>query len=240
MLHRVDVGLVLTDTKIQVLWPCICYQYFYNEKTNKAFIQFDIYNDKKLFNRNKLYALIARRINNQFWLDTNVFPELMNPYTRVKLKNTDTAYSITPYTIGYWRSMYGYWEILEDKAEVELDLKAKYLKPELKDITIMDLYNKAEEISRRYNLLRERISDQNKEIYITRSYEILQQYKDDDEMYKQKMHELNSTYNPYGYNNNNIPNAATEYREWYTSIFNTKLCDTEKFTNRYFYQMTNI
>jgi hypothetical protein len=219
-----------TDTK-EVLHSFVTFQFFYNERTNKSFIQFDVSDKQHVIDPEKLTKLITWRIDNQFRLDTGIWPEIVN--TSAQRYNPDNTSAVTPYTIGYWLGINGQWEAIEDRAEIELDMMDIKLPPTHKK-NIITLYTKAEEISRRYKLLTDLLPENTKNEYIERAREILTQYHDPmyKDIYKEKMDELNAEYETE-YENGNLPEAVSEYMNWYREFFKANIPEVHRFTRRF-------
>ena len=235
-----DAVRQLTETKLvvteaenkQKVLANVLFQYFYNERTNKSFIQFNINNNSYDFDRDKLKKLITWRIESQFKYDTGIWGEVVNR-NHVGCDATDVSYNVTPYTIGYWVSVDGTYEAVEDKAEVYLDLKDKELPPQ-RSATIWDVFKTAESISRKYNLIYGQVSKEDKDNYIKEREKLLLKYRDPKykDYYKGQVEILEEKYNINRYRNENIPEAVTEYMDWYREYFDANIPDVHSYTRR--------
>ena len=106
--------------------PAVTLQYYFDDKFNKCFLQFRF---NKIFNRtynDQLVRIIERfqnSIKNNFKSDTQTWPELtLISYKRRKL--CDSSPVVTPFTIGYWKSLSGQYEFLVDQVKVLQDYTA--------------------------------------------------------------------------------------------------------------------
>lgn len=235
-----DKSYVVSEVEMeQGVDPYVVFQYFYNERTNKSFIQFNMYNHNRgsEWNKDELVERITRKIYSQFKYDTGIWPEIMNRDQKKRVP--DNRRTITPYTIGYWYSLDNTYETIEDKAEITLDSRSFKMPPPPMDDDghilppekkIEDFFDIAEQIARDYNLLNE-ISRENRNDYITEYYNILKETHGKGN-YLDRVAELDALYNPNKYNNANIPNAMIEYMEKYEGFFNYRLPLIHSYTRR--------
>lgn len=200
--------------------PYIEFQYFYNEHTNKSFIQYCVHDNMHYWEINapELTERINRRIKSQFYYDTGIYAEIMN-YSQTDI-TADNRRMITPYTIGYWRAIEGHYETIEDRAQVTLDSHNVFLLPDIAYRKLQDFFPIAEDISRRYGLYENAtLAREQQAEYINKHYELLQETHGEGD-YQERLNALNEEYSPNIYNNKNIPAAFNEYWTKYKQFFN--------------------
>ena len=239
-----DPDFYVTESDIESgLEPYIRFQYWYNERTNKSFIQYDFVNQNhnQLINKAELLQRITTRIHAQFRYDTGITPEIMNHDQKDLVP--DNRRAITPYIIGYWEGLDGTYETLEDRAEFVLDMR-QFTDPDyVTDETIYDLgdYHRHQSkkfrefltitnrIARDYNLNIKNMSNDNKDAYIAEYYELLKHRQDAD--FGERLAELDARYNNENANAN-IPAAFSEYWDQYKEFFGYSLPSVYFFTRR--------
>lgn len=96
-------------------------QFYYKEDTNKVFIEFQ-YNEKfkHLFNIVPITAKIINYIHCNFKRNMNIWDEIIL-IEDGKNEACDSYINLTPYTIGYWKSLAGGYRFIADKAQVNQD-----------------------------------------------------------------------------------------------------------------------
>ena len=224
----------------QMADPYIVFQYFYSEKTNKSFIQFNVFNINNHDLYNQVMTMMTWRINSQFKYDTGITAEIVN--SRETSIVPDNRLLLTPYTIGYWYSVNGEYEAIEDRAEVYLDLQSIAMPPNAQG-SIYDLYKVANEITRKYNVVLDPLdSKANREKFIKEREQLMIEYGKPEykDIYKEKVDELKEEYIPNRYNNNNVPLAVTEFLEYYMNFFGCKLPSVYNYTKRCKYRLANF
>ena len=97
----------------------ITVQYYYYEKYNKCFIEYEIGPSIKpnLGNLDNFKTRILRYIDQNFDYDVYIYPDVVF-YDQDISQITDTSHKLTPFTIGCWRCIDGSYEYLYDKAAV--------------------------------------------------------------------------------------------------------------------------
>lgn len=93
-------------------------QYYFNTRSNKVFIEFD-YSEKFKMNYDitNITTKITSYIQSNFKYDLGIWPEIIMIEDGVN-ERCDSSNIITPYTIGYWKSLSGEYEFLTDQIEV--------------------------------------------------------------------------------------------------------------------------
>ena len=152
----------------------------------------------------------------------------------------DNRRLITPYTIGYWYSLDNTYEVLEDKAEIQVDAKSFMLPPPPMDNdghilppekSMPKFFNIVRKINNDYNLFND-ISRSNRNEFITEYYKLLKETHGEGSQYNTRLQELYDEYCPNKYDNNNLREAIEEYLDEYESYFNYRLPNVYEFTRR--------
>lgn len=243
-----DNSYVVTEVDMeQGMEPYVMFQYFYNERTNKSFIQFNMYNHNKGYewDKSQLVERITRKIKNQFKYDTGIWPEIMN---RSNLRTVcDNRINLGPYAIGYWKSLDDVYEILEDKAEITLDAR-KFTSDPPKiidghiippDKTMEQFFDIVRRISDDYDLRSTEISHDNRNDYITQYYQILKETHGQGD-YDERIAALNESFIPERYKNDNIPNAMEEFVDEYEDFFEYRLPKVVDFARRAYVKIEKL
>ena len=153
-------------------------------------------------------------------------------------KNKDSGYRLTPYTIGYWDSITGGYEFIEDRTEIELDLE-KLRTPSIEPADkFIDFINTTDEIFNRYK--RVELSDEDKTSYINSANNIWFNYKDDLDTYNDKMRELAESYDVVLNIRDRIPEMFDEYKQAYLEFFDRDLGDVFSEVIRKKYEVLNL
>ena len=132
LLVKDPFAVKLIDMNNKVV-PIITLQMYYNIETNKCFIEYRF--DEKVvkeYSRYRLRILINRYINSNFEYDLGYIPEIIFPEDGVN-EICDSNDKLTPYVIGYWKSLSGRYEFIEDETEVMSDLMQFKIKDYGKD-----------------------------------------------------------------------------------------------------------
>jgi hypothetical protein len=150
------------------LYDVIVVQYYYNAIYNKIYIEFDLSkNAKHKYNKVDIVNNINKYIKNNFKRETNIYPEILFIDIDTRKQSVQNSYILTPFVIGYWKSLSGQYAFIEDNTRIELDLR---------QFDIQDLgeeyYTRKDEIYNRY----------------------FSKYKDIEEDYADKYAELVRTY----------------------------------------------
>ena len=191
-------------------------QFYYNQDTNKVFIEFD-YDDnfKKLYNYDttNITKKIIGYINSNFDYNTGLWSEIVL-IEDDKIGMCDEYINLTPYTIGYWKSLSGPYKFLTDKAQIQQDsciinypsfeeeykqkreeIVKQYLTSDFQLMT-----DKVYELDEEYNISLDQKPDKSFNDYINAVKTIISQYKqpylsEEDKMnYINEYNELYSTY----------------------------------------------
>lgn len=224
--------------------PYMKFQYWYNERTNKSFIQYEFFNQNhnQILNKHDLMDRVTARIKAQFKYDTGIIPEIVNISEKDVVP--DNRRVITPYIIGYWESLNGGYETIEDRAEIALDMRqftdpdyvtdeaaydlGDYFKHRSKKF--IEFYNITNRISNDYNLKIKSLSTADQDAYIQEYHEVLKHRNDAN--FPDLVAELNERYSNNNYTNSNIPDAFNEYWDEYKDFFNYKLPSVYYYTRR--------
>mgnify|MGYP006872998300 CR=1 FL=1 len=98
-------------------------QFYYNIETNRCHIEFDFNN---VFKKNysdyvyKVQSILKNIIKIELYDDTTIYPEIVFPEDGVN-ENCDSMTLLSPYTIGYWKSISGKYEFITDKEKILID-----------------------------------------------------------------------------------------------------------------------
>lgn len=223
-----------------VSFPSVDLQIYYSERTNKVFIEYDVNRDiRALKPRDYIAEFISGYINTNMKDYIRVFPEIiLMEENIIGGKNKDSGYRLTPYTIGYWDSITGGYEFIEDRTEVELDLE-KLRTPSIEPADkFIDFINTTDEIFNRYK--RVELSDEDKTSYINSANNIWFNYKDDLDTYNDKMRELAESYDVVLNIRDRIPEMFDEYKQAYLEFFDRDLGDVFSEVIRKKYEVLNL
>lgn len=147
--------------------PAIAMQFYYNNDTNKCFIEVRLNSNFKNQYADSLLSIktiFTEWLNGNLKHDTTVWPELLFPEDG-KHEICDGSNLLTPFTIGYWKSLSGRYEFIEDEVKI------------LKDYNDMAFPKYDDEYNEKVN-------------QIFNTY-----YKTDFETFNKKIYELNVEYN---------------------------------------------
>jgi hypothetical protein len=224
-----NLKAVVTDL-FNPLADIITFQYFYNYKTNKAFIEFK-YSDriKRNYDIDAISAKISSYIKSNFKYDIEIWPDVTTITDYSKSANLSDSL-ITPFTIGYWESLSGEYEFLSDKMEVlvdiNIDLSETSYPPDMK---FDDFCEFVYSLDKRYSQVE--LSEEDKSNYINEYNELYLEYHDTPE-WNTKLDELNSRYSVVKDINSRIPDMFEEYATEYTRVFNKELPEVLPFVNK--------
>lgn len=116
-----NVSIYDDDTGMNVLLAEVYYQFFYNPLTNKAFIEFTFNHEfmEQFDNIASVATTIIRYVKDNIRNDKNirVWPEILMLEDGVSEK-CDSSPILTPFTIGYWKSLSGNYSFITDKVEI--------------------------------------------------------------------------------------------------------------------------
>lgn len=230
-------------------------QYFYNERFNKVFIQYDFSTNMKaiLYGKNKrreyqISSYINHQIQQNFYYETGVWPEVV----MVEDEETNcctSRHNFSPYIIGYWSSLSGKYEFLEDKQEVLFDARKFILPPPETDrnghilppiVKFEDFVEVVDGLNRNYGLVQNKMSEKSKNNFIKEYYYIFSKYHNDEDMYKKKMDELREKYHVDHDNNNRLPSMYSNYYNQYEKFFDRKLPEVQQYMHRHYISVTNL
>lgn len=223
-----------------MLYPHIELQYWYSERTNKMFIEWDISKQiRGYIPRNLLKETINGHINANMRYDTLVWPEIVLIEDNTDEEKVDTNEILTAYTIGYWKCLNNRYEFLEDETEIRLDLEQYHTPLDRKPPKNFDEFlTIVKSIYNRYK--NPYMTYAQKSEFIDRSYVLWDQYKDDLDTYNAKMLELEQEYHIDRDINNKIPEMFAEYKTAYENFFNRELQDVIPQTKRVRYVIIGL
>lgn len=219
-----NIHLVKAENGKPMLFPYIDLQYWYSDRTNKMFIEWDISKYMRGYiPRNLLQETINGHIIANMRYDTLVWPEIVLIEDSTD-EMADTTERLTAYTIGYWVCLNNRYEFLEDETEIRLDLEQYHTPLDRKPPKNFDEFLEiVKNIYARYK--NPYLNYAQKSEFIERSYVLWDLYKDDLDTYNAKMKELEEEYNIDPDINNKIPEMFEEYKVAYKSFFGRDLQD---------------
>jgi hypothetical protein len=231
-----NLKAVVTDL-FNPLADIITFQYFYNYKTNKAFIEFK-YSDriKRNYDIDAISAKISSYIKSNFKYDIEIWPDVTTITDYSKSANLSDSL-ITPFTIGYWESLSGEYEFLSDKMEVlvdiNIDLSETSYPPDMK---FDDFCEFVYSLDKRYSQVE--LSEEDKSNYINEYNELYLEYHDTPE-WNTKLDELNSRYSVVKDLNSRIPDMFEEYATEYARVFDKELPEVLPFVNKTYVEIVS-
>ncbi len=113
-------GTLITET-VDLFNPLadeLTFQYYFNYRSNKVFIEFDYSEKFKMhYNIENITKKITSYIQTNLKYDIGIWPEIIMVEDGVN-ERCDSSPIITPFVIGYWKSLSGEYEFLTDQIEV--------------------------------------------------------------------------------------------------------------------------
>ena len=103
--------------------PAIAIQLYYNSDTNKCFIEVNLNSNFKNQYADSILAIkttFTRWLNKNLKHHTTIWPELIFPEDG-KHEICDSSRLLTPFTIGYWKSLSGNYQFIEDEVKILKD-----------------------------------------------------------------------------------------------------------------------
>lgn len=196
--------------------------FWLNQRTRKVYIEYDFCNDfQKIVPVEKIASVINNRINTNMHEWLCCYPEiLMREDGRCDI--CDCSPLLTPYTIGYWKSLAGSYRFIDDEVEVMNDAinfanpsdEISGGKPKKK---IEDFFAIVEGIRSKY--LNKTLSNKDKELYIKEFMEL----KRSDEDYPEQYKALNDKYSIKTDINSKVPDMFKDYEKAYVDFFESLL-----------------
>lgn len=216
--------------ELNFLFPAVRIHFWYNTKTNKVFVEYDftkeIYMNIPLEN---VYKAINQKIEDNFHRDNNSWCEIVMKEDDFR-GITDTSLKLTPFTIGYWRSLSGRYDFIVDETEVYHDADW-FMNPS----TIHDRERPPKKIEDFFEIVKN-IRNKYDQTALTpaQTKEYIKEYnaiKISDPAYKSKINALNTKYNIKKSLNSSTPDMFKEYNREYEKFFERKL--PEKSPDKY-------
>lgn len=206
--------------------PCIGIQFWYNMSTNKVFIEYDLsWQAEFIYTTKRLKEAFEDKMENNFKYETNIWYEIITPEDGIDEK-CDSNANLTPYTIGYWKSISAKYQFLEDKTEVLAD--AKIIMNPSDEIDKGKPAKRFEEFIDEIGKIRKKydkvfMTNEEKDQYINAMYKIATIYERDSKEYKDAISSLNNKYGIVVNTNSLIPKMFKEYQSLYYSFFEKEL-----------------
>ena len=233
-----SIKLVKTERENMAM-PQVIIQWYYNPYTNKCFFEFYMSSGmEKLVHTDKLLNRLKRRVDINFKYDTNVWPEIITPEDGSN-ERCDSNVSITPYTIGYWKSLAGQYQFIEDNIQVLADAGNYIINDDYGhegEEKFQLFIDDCEKIEKKYR--QTYLTPDQKNSYLSEVNTIASKYKRDSAEYKTAINNLNNKYGIKTNISNQIPTIFTEYKKLYKTYFDQDLDDVYKntqimYTNAY-------
>jgi len=202
-------------------------QYFYNERMNKMLIQyeFNTYLKSELnihSDEITVMKILNKRIIRNFQKETDMYIEILNTRNSVRNNGTDKNI-ITPFTIGYWKSLSGNYEFIEDRGEVFGDIKKS---PKM-NLYIKEVIN----LAKKYKMF-DSLNKEEKDNYLYEYKTIYDQYHDQKTTYYIKLRDLDDKYKIARNRNHLMSLMFAEYDKIYNAYFNCSLPEVNEYTRR--------
>ena len=115
--------IAINNSSLSATRPAITMQFYYNNDTNKCFIEVALNSNFKNQYADSLLAIktiFTKWLNKNLKQDTTVWPELVFPEDG-KHEICDSSRLLTPFTIGYWKSLSGNYQFIEDEVKILKD-----------------------------------------------------------------------------------------------------------------------
>lgn len=214
---------VIEKEKENPLVPTIHIQFYYNERTNKCFIEYKLSSKAQyLYTEDKFSSFFVNKVEGNFRLNTNTWPEIILPEDG-KNERCDLNYILSPFTITYWKSLSGNYAFIEDNIEVFMDAET-FVRPHGDDKKpekrFEDFIEKVKEIQMRYR--QTFLNDIEKMNYISDYMIISTEYSPTSEEYIKAISDLNIKYNVI-VANHKIPEMFDDYKDLYKEFMGKDL-----------------
>lgn len=225
---------IIEKEKENPLVPTIHIQFYYNKRTNKAFIEYKLSNKAQfLYTEEKFSNIFVNKIQNNLKYNIDVWPEIILPEDG-RNERCDLNYNISPFTITYWKSLTGIYMFIEDNIEVVMDAES-FIRPHgdyKPDKNFEDFISEVKSIQLKYQ--QTYLTDLEKISYINDAMVISTEYSPTSEKYIEAMGELNQKYNIM-VGNHKVPEIFDDYKEVYKKYMNKdiKALDDNDIINYY-------
>ena len=230
--NKMDGSIKLEITKSTVGIPqvgaILALQMWYNKPTHRFFIEYDLNRYMEVeFDRGKFKETFEDKVKKYFYRDTNMYCEILHPedgYT----EQCDSAFLSlpTPYTIGYWKSLSGRYEFIEDKQQVYADSRAT-MNPSDEPVsglptkTFDEFSDEVYAIAKRYG--QTALTEAQKDAYLAEVNNIASRYPRESQAYKDAIVALDNSYNLKHNTSLKVPEMFEEYKALYQRYFNKTL-----------------
>ena len=228
------------EYKYSTTVPSVEVQYCYDSKTNKVYLEFQ--NNKYM---QYYYSRFIPRINDKIirYINSNykdiaacapteipvkIFIDIINMEDDTQ-EPVDDYLKLTPYTIGYWESLYGGWRYITDKTITYNQLQGLHQKGVTK--TFQEFIDIVAEVRKHYadKILTPAEEAQYKQLYKT----AYANYHDDTDRLNQEIEAINAQFGIGTPHSKKIPQEFAEFRTEYGRFFGANLPNIAPNTKRY-------
>lgn len=236
--NEINGNITLVEHQLEPIGYGIKLQLWYNPLTHTVYMEYDLNRASELkFNNARFSETFEWNLKNNFHEDTYMWLEIIHPEDGYA-DTCDSAYLAlpTPFTIGYWTSIMGRYEFLEDPQEVYNDA-TNFINPSdeiehgfpTKKFT--DFCELVDELAGRYR--QTSLTEAQKNAFIAEMYTISTTYDRSSAAYRTAVNNLKNRYSIKTNIANQIPQMFNEYNTIYNNFFERSLShniDAEKFT----------
>lgn len=232
--NQIDGNIKFIEHEKEPVGAYIALQLWYNKDTHKAFIEYDLnYVAEVNYNTSRVKETFEWKMKNQFHFETYMWYEFLNPEDGVH-EDCDSNALLTPFTIGYWKSLSGRYEFVEDDTEIYADA-TNYMNPsdEIRGGAPTKRFygptigtNKSwctivAEIRDRYK--QTYLSEEKKNQYIETVNAYARAYGRNSTTFKTKVNELKNSMGIITNVSANVPSVFSQYNTAYTNFFGRAL-----------------
>lgn len=217
---------LIRSEKRNMTMPQVIIHWYYNPATNKCFFEFYMTSGmEKLVHTDKLLNRVKRRVDINFKYDTNVWPEIITPEDGSN-ERCDSNVSITPFTIGYWKSLAGNYQFIEDNIQV-LAAAGNYIINDdyahSGNEKFMRFIKDCKNLEVKYR--QTYLTPVQKNNYLAEVNTIAKKYTRGSTQYEAEIAKLNTKYNIKPNISSQIPTIFAEYKKLYKTYFGEDLDD---------------
>lgn len=216
-------------------------QFSYNERLNKVYIEYAL--SENLSSKlgayfsdvNRFYDEINFYLSENFHYYMGFYCNLISHLSTEKFsEQIESSLICGPYTVGYWNSVFGVNQFIQDKFAVGIDLKEK----ERTDKNIFyKFYNDISDLNEKYgyngfmmSIYGSSVSNYDKDFFT-----FYQNHKNDKDAIAAKIQQMDNMYkNIYNNYQKKFPEIMKDYSDLYFKHFGRHLEDLNGRTNRFY------
>lgn len=201
---------------------------FYNKPTHTFYIEYDLnHMAEELYDTHRFKETFEGKLRDYFRKETYMYCNIIHPEEKVADQVDSAILNYpTPYTIGYWKSIMGRYEFIEDRQQIYADARIfqnpsdeiDHGKPVKR---FEDFCAEVYQISQQYK--HDALTDELKDEYLEAINNLARRYSRESQQYKNELRAINDSYNIRTNVNAKVPEMFNAYNVIYKKYFGKTL-----------------